>query len=97
LAKKNETRYHENKRINTLERAILRELMKKIILVLFVAAAISTFAADSTVKGYLVESVLCRGSRQLPGWGAKHTTMCLPMPDCAKSGYGVLTDDKKTR
>jgi len=27
--------------------------------------------------------------------GAKHSKDCLQMDECAKSGYGVLTDDKK--
>jgi hypothetical protein len=29
------------------------------------------------------------------GFAAEHTKECLQMPDCAKGGYGVLTDDKK--
>jgi hypothetical protein len=69
--------------------------MKKFILILFAATCISAFAADSTVKGYLVDLACAREEGQKAGFGAKHAKDCLEMPDCAKSGYGVLTDDKK--
>jgi|ERR1051326_1712564 hypothetical protein len=69
--------------------------MRKLILVLFVALAASAFAADTTVKGYLVDMDCARTDGQTPGFGAKHSKSCLEMEDCAKSGYGVLTDDKK--
>jgi hypothetical protein len=69
--------------------------MRKSILVLFAALAVSAFAADTTVKGYLVDMDCARTDGQQPGFGAKHSKSCLQMDDCAKSGYGVLTDDKK--
>ena len=69
--------------------------MKKLILVLFAAAALSALAADTTVKGYLVDIACASEEGQKPGFGAKHSKGCLQMPDCASSGYGVLTDDKK--
>jgi hypothetical protein len=68
--------------------------MRKLFFVLFAAMAVSAFAADTTVKGYLVD-IACgseEGSRA--GFGASHAKGCLQMPDCAKSGYAVLTDDK---
>ena len=69
--------------------------MRKLILVMFTAVAISTFAADTTVKGYLVDLSCASEEGSKPGFGAKHSKDCLQMDDCAKSGYGVLTDDKK--
>jgi len=69
--------------------------MRKSILILFTALAMSAFAADTTVKGYLVDLSCAREEGQKPGFGAKHSKDCLEMDDCAKSGYGVLTDDKK--
>jgi hypothetical protein len=69
--------------------------MRKLILILFAAVAVSSFAADTTVKGYLVDLACAAEEGQKPGFGAKHTKDCLQMDDCAKSGYGVLTDDKK--
>ncbi|HMC32341.1 MAG TPA: hypothetical protein VKL99_16015 [Candidatus Angelobacter sp.] len=69
--------------------------MRKSILVLFAAIALSAFAADTTVKGYLVDLSCAREEGQKPGFGAKHSKDCLEMEDCAKSGYGILTDDKK--
>ncbi|HTD23648.1 MAG TPA: hypothetical protein VK738_13405 [Terriglobales bacterium] len=69
--------------------------MKKLALILFVASAISAFAADNVVKGYLLDSS-CAGELQKHARsGAGHTKGCLQMPDCVKSGYGVLTDDLK--
>jgi hypothetical protein len=69
--------------------------MRKLILVLFTAFAISALAADTTVKGYLVDLSCAAEEGQKPGFGAKHTKDCLQMDECEKSGYGVLTDDKK--
>jgi len=69
--------------------------MKKIVLVLFAAISISAFAANSTVTGYLVDLTCAAVDASQPGFGANHTKECLQMADCAKGGYGVLTDDKK--
>jgi hypothetical protein len=69
--------------------------MKKALLILFAAIALTSFAADTTIKGYLVDIACGQEDGSKPGFGAKHTKECLEMPDCANSGYGVLTDDKK--
>lgn len=69
--------------------------MKKLILVLFAAVSLSALAADTTVKGYLVDLACAKEDGQKPGFGAKHSKDCLQMPDCEKAGYGVLTADKK--
>ena len=69
--------------------------MRRIALVLLTAAALSAFAAETKVQGYLVDLACASEEGQKPGFGAKHSKDCLQMPDCAKSGYGVLTDDKK--
>jgi len=69
--------------------------MRRIALVLLTAAALSAFAAETKVQGYLVDIACANEEGQKPGFGAKHSKDCLQMPDCATSGYGVLTDDKK--
>jgi hypothetical protein len=69
--------------------------MKKLTLVLLTAVALSAFAADTKVQGYLVDIACASEEGQRANFGAKHSKDCLQMPDCAKSGYGVLTDDKK--
>jgi hypothetical protein len=69
--------------------------MKKIALLLFAVAAFSTLAADTKVNGYLVDLSCANENAAKPDWGAKHTRMCLRLPDCEASGYAVLTDDKK--
>ncbi|HWZ43828.1 MAG TPA: hypothetical protein VNW97_10140 [Candidatus Saccharimonadales bacterium] len=69
--------------------------MKKFVMILFAAISVSAFAADTTVKGHLVDLACASEEGNRPGFGAKHTKGCLQMPDCVKSGYGVLTDDHK--
>jgi hypothetical protein len=69
--------------------------MKKFAMILFAAMAIGAFAADTSVKGYLVDLSCAAEDGNKPGFGAKHTKGCLQMEECVKSGYGVLTDDKK--
>lgn len=59
------------------------------------AAVISAVAAETQVQGHLVDLACSREEGQKPGFGAKHSKECLQMPECAKSGYGVLTADKK--
>lgn len=69
--------------------------MRKFVLILFAVMAMSAVAADTAVKGYLVDLSCAREDGQKAGFGAKHSKECLQMPDCESSGYGVLTDDKK--
>jgi hypothetical protein len=69
--------------------------MKKLTLVLLASMALSAFAAETKVQGYLVDLACASEDGQKAGFGAKHSKECLQMPECTKSGYGVLTDDKK--
>jgi hypothetical protein len=69
--------------------------MRKFVMMLFVAVSISAFAADTTVKGFLVDLACSAEEGGKPNFGVKHTKDCLQMPDCVKSGYGVLTANKK--
>jgi len=69
--------------------------MKKLTLVLLTAVALSAFAAETKVQGYLVDLACASEDGQKPGFGAKHSKGCLQMPECVQSGYGILTDDKK--
>lgn len=69
--------------------------MRKLALCLFMAFTMSAFAADTAVKGYLVDISCASEDGNKPDFGAKHTKGCLQMDDCEKSGYGVLTPDKK--
>ena len=66
--------------------------------------SLSGFAADikstgnsQTLTGYLVDLACAaeNGVRPDPKFGATHDKSCLQMPDCVKSGYGVLTPDNK--
>src|SRR5205823_5687926 len=49
-----------------------------------------------TIKGYLVDvSCVTERSGELGTLGIVHTKRCLQMPDCERSGYAVLTGDRK--
>lgn len=69
--------------------------MKRLALILFMFFAVGAFAADTAVKGYLVDISCATEEGQRPDFGIKHSKNCLQMPDCAGSGYGLLTEDKK--
>ncbi|PYP82606.1 MAG: hypothetical protein DMG65_25920 [Candidatus Angelobacter sp. Gp1-AA117] len=69
--------------------------MRKLVLILFAAMAVSALAADTAVKGYLVDRSCAAEEGSKADFGAKHSKDCLQMADCVKSGYAVLTDDKK--
>jgi hypothetical protein len=62
---------------------------------LFAALTVSAFAADTTVKGHLVDRECASRASSQAGFGANHTKNCLQMPPCVNSGYAVLTEDKK--
>ncbi len=55
--------------------------MKKLLLVLLAAMAISAFAAETKVQGYLVDIACADEEGQKAGFGAKHTKDCLLMPE----------------
>jgi hypothetical protein len=65
------------------------------ITVIYLAAFLSilgatSLAADDVVKGYLVD-VACSARRaQKPEPPTRHSRMCLQMPNCSNSGYGIL-------
>jgi hypothetical protein len=67
--------------------------MRTLALILF--AGIAAFAADNAVKGYLVDISCATEEGSRPDFGIKHSKECLQMPECAQSGYGILTLDKK--
>lgn len=69
--------------------------MKKFVMVLFAAVSIGAFAADTTVKGYLVDIQCATEEKHSLSFAATHKKACLQMDDCAASGYAVLTADKK--
>ena len=71
--------------------------MKKLILILFAAVSLSAMAANTAVKGYLVDLACAKENAEKPDpkFPAKHSKDCLQMPECVKAGYGVMTADKK--
>ncbi len=74
----------------------MKKLALSLISLLLAMMAVSAFAADTTVKGYLVDRACAFDNYpNKPGFGAKHSKGCLQMPDCEKSGYAVITEDQK--
>ena len=73
-------------RISTLITAFL------LALVIIPAASAGSHGKKQTLHGYLVD-VACSQERakELATLGQVHTRQCLQMPDCARSGYAVLT------
>ncbi|HLJ87357.1 MAG TPA: hypothetical protein VKZ53_11080 [Candidatus Angelobacter sp.] len=69
--------------------------MKNLGLLLLIATSMSAFAADAAIKGHLVDINCSSDFGDRPGWAAKHSKKCLQMLPCEKSGYGVLTEDRK--
>lgn len=71
--------------------------MKIFAMILLAALATSAFAADTTVKGHLVDLACANENTKKPkaNFAEKHTKDCLLMDECADSGYGVLTSDNK--
>src|SRR2546423_14479677 len=63
---------------------------------LVVSSAWASHGKKKTIKGYLVD-VACVTERtsELGTLGVVHTRKCLQMPDCERSGYAVLTGDRK--
>jgi len=66
--------------------------MKKFVLVLFAAIAVSAFAADTTIKGYLVDRS-CSAEKDFKA--EQHSKDCLQMAECEGSGYAIVTADNK--
>jgi hypothetical protein len=55
----------------------------------------TSFAADDVVKGYLVD-VACSARRaRKPEPPTRHSRMCMQLPDCSNSGYGILTGEQR--
>jgi hypothetical protein len=71
---------------------------------LLLISSLAGFAADTkasngsqTISGHLVDLACAAENSARPDskFGATHDKSCLQMPDCEKSGYGVLTSDNK--
>ncbi len=70
--------------------------MKQVLLAMLMAAALATAADRVTVEGFLVDR-MCGTQHAAEGekFGTMHGRSCALMPDCEKSGYGVVTAEGK--
>ncbi len=73
-----------------------RALVVLVSLVVLLAGTALGQGKQQKVSGYLVD-IMCSSEHASEGeaFGAKHSKECLQMADCEKSGYAVLTADKK--
>jgi hypothetical protein len=63
---------------------------------MLVSSAWAGRGKKKTFKGYLVDvSCVTERASELGTLGIVHTKRCLQMPDCERSGYAVLTGDRK--
>jgi hypothetical protein len=75
------------------------KIVRITIALLLLLAPLSTLAASGrkvTLQGTLVD-IACATERasDLDSLRVKHTRKCLQMPECEKSGFGVLTADNQ--
>lgn len=70
--------------------------LKMACLAALLVAASAFGAGKATVEGFLVDK-MCASQHASEGekFGAMHKRECALMPDCVKSGYGVVTPDGK--
>lgn len=70
-------------------------LLATSLLVVAFAAAAATQSNTQELKGHLVDAVCAKGHATEPGYVENHTRMCNLMGVCIKSGYTLVTPDKK--
>jgi hypothetical protein len=63
----------------------------------FIPAVAADANSATTVQGTLVDVACATANAKKPkaDFAVKHSKDCLQMPDCAESGYAVLTSDNK--
>jgi hypothetical protein len=73
----------------------MRQLLIGSVLFLGVAALGSAQTAPQTFKGHLVDTVCADGHVKEDGYAVKHENSCNLMPGCMKTGYSLMTADKR--
>ncbi len=62
---------------------------------LLVSAVTTGQAQEQTFTGHLVDTVCATGHAHEDGYATKHENTCNLMPGCIKSGFSLITSDKK--
>jgi hypothetical protein len=72
-----------------------RKMLVQLAITSMVVLSTASFADEVVLKGYLVD-VACSARRiRKAGPPIVHSRMCMQMPACSESGYGLLTEDKQ--
>jgi hypothetical protein len=59
-------------------------------------AAGTARAQDQKFTGHLVDTVCANGHAHEPGYAQNHENSCNLMPGCIKSGYSLITAERKS-
>jgi hypothetical protein len=62
---------------------------------LMVVAVPTAQTANQTFKGHLVDTVCADNHVKEDGYAVKHENSCNLMPGCMKTGYSLMTADKR--
>jgi hypothetical protein len=74
----------------------MKQVALGVLMVFGVLSGASAGQAGATkISGHLVDAVCAGNHSQEAGYGEKHENSCNLMDGCAKTGYTVLTTDKK--
>lgn len=63
--------------------------------VMTLGAATIGQAQEQTFTGHLVDTVCATGHAHEAGYATNHENSCNLMPGCIKSGYSLITEDRK--
>jgi hypothetical protein len=72
-----------------------QELLAAGALFLMAVAAPIAQTSNQTFKGHLVDTVCADGHVKEDGYAVKHENSCNLMPGCMKTGYSLMTADKR--
>ena len=75
--------------------SLFRTDLKLLVLIGILIFSSSSFASAVAIKGYMVD-VACSARRaRKPEPPTVHSRLCMQMPSCNDSGYGILTQEKQ--
>ncbi len=72
-----------------------RKMLVRLAITSMVVLNTVSFADELVLKGYLVDVACSARSRRKADPPIVHSRMCMQMPSCSESGYGLLTEDKQ--
>jgi hypothetical protein len=65
------------------------------VIVVGLTTAVAAQSASQKIAGHLVDGVCADNHHNEPGYGANHEKSCSLMEGCMKTGYAVITEDRR--